>query len=164
MKFLALSLFVLFCLQSFGQKNTTPEVTFVFLNNNTKGSIKDVKVNMDMNWNELSKTKIVGVAEVKNLNTGNNTRDKHLQSESFFDALNFPTIKFVCNSLEKNESGYLAKGELTIKGVKKTIDLFVYKAKNSLVWSSTIDTADFGINVKKGEGKNKVKFKVILPI
>ncbi len=66
--------------------------------------------------------------------------------------------------MEKNESGYLAKGELTIKGVKKTIDLFVYKAKNSLVWSSTIDTADFGINVKKGEGKNKVEFKVILPI
>lgn len=164
MKFLVFALFLVFTFQSLSQKTTDPVVTFVFLNNQTEGSISGVKVNMDVNWNELSKTEIVGIAQVRNLTTGNNKRDKHLKSEDFFDAENFPTIRFVCNSMEKNGSGYLAIGTLTIKGVTKSIDLVVKTEKNTLVWTSTIDTEDFGIKVKKGDGKNKVDFRVVLTL
>ncbi len=163
MKFLLSALILLFTLQGYSQKNAEPKVTFVFLNNNTEGSISGVKVDMDVNWNELSKTAIVGVAQVKNLTTGNNKRDNHLKSEDFFNVSEFPMIKFVCRSMEKNGSGYLAKGKLTIKGVTKPIDLVVKTVKNTLVWTSTIDTADFGIKVKKGEGKNKVEIRVEVP-
>ena len=163
MKLILIAITVFFTLQSYGQNIVQPEVSFNFLYNQTKGTISDVEVRMDVDWSDLSKSEIVGVAKVKNLTTGNGKRDKHLKSEDFFNAEEFPTMEFVCRLMEKNGDRYYAKGDLTIKGVTKTVDFIVVINEDSLVWLATIDTTQFGIKVKKGEGKNKVDIRVEVP-
>lgn len=165
MKFLFIAIFISFNFVCFTQENSAkPEVTFNFLYNQTKGSISDVEIKMDVNWNDISKSEISGVAHVDKLTTENNMRDKHLKSEDFFHAEAFPTIKFVCRSMEKNGERYLAKGDLTIKETTQSVNFIVVRKGKSLVWMCTIDLSDFGINVKKGEGKNKVDVRVVVPL
>lgn len=56
--------------------------------------------------------------EVDSIDTNIPKRDKHLASEDFFDARNFPEIRFVSTGIEAGSEGmYLVTGILTIKGV-----------------------------------------------
>lgn len=57
------------------------------------------------------------------INTRNEGRDGHLQSADFFDAEQFPTITFKTTSVEVDGEDATVKGELTIKGVTKEIEL-----------------------------------------
>ena len=55
-------------------------------------------------------------AEVASVNTGQPQRDGHLQSPDFFDAAQFPQIKFASTRFEKvNGSKYILTGDLTIR-------------------------------------------------
>lgn len=51
------------------------------------------------------------------LNTQNDTRDKHLLSNDFFDADNFPRIVFQSTSVESEKDRLNISGNLTIKNV-----------------------------------------------
>jgi polyisoprenoid-binding protein YceI len=47
--------------------------------------------------------------------TGVDERDKHLRSEDFFDARNYPTIKFHSRDVTRDGNGLRISGELSIK-------------------------------------------------
>ncbi len=65
-------------------------------------------------------------ANVNTINTEDETRDKHLQGADFFDAEKYPTLTFKSKSfkLNKKKKGLIV-GDLTIRGVTKTITLTV---------------------------------------
>lgn len=90
---------------------------------------------------------ITFTADVNSINTDNEQRDGHLKSPEFFDAAKYPTITFKSISMKptKNKNEYELKGELTIKGVTKTITL---KAIGS------------GTTVKDPWGNTRYGFKV----
>lgn len=60
--------------------------------------------------------------EVKSVDTGINKRDRHLRSDDFFDASEYPLMSFVSKSvtLEK-DNVYTVSGTLTIKNVSKEV-------------------------------------------
>lgn len=63
-------------------------------------------------------------ADIDSISTGNEQRDGHLKSADFFNAQEFPSLHFESTSLEaKTEGIYALKGNLTIRGVKKPIEL-----------------------------------------
>jgi polyisoprenoid-binding protein YceI len=65
--------------------------------------------------------------DVDSVNTSQDARDQHLRGEDFFDAAQFPTITFKSTSFTKaggNEQ-YKLTGDLTIKGVTKSVTLDV---------------------------------------
>jgi polyisoprenoid-binding protein YceI len=65
-------------------------------------------------------------ANVNSINTNNEQRDGHLKSEDFFAAEKFPKLTFVSKSFTKeDEEEYKLVGDLTIRGVTKTVELAV---------------------------------------
>ena len=82
----------------------------------------DAKVVIDETTKEL-----IGVeADIKvaSLTTENSKRDGHLKSPDFFDATKFPSITFKSKEVKKlAENKYEMIGDLTIKGITKTITL-----------------------------------------
>jgi polyisoprenoid-binding protein YceI len=79
----------------------------------------------------------------------------HLKSDDFFGVEKFPTANFVITGVEKTGSTkYLVHGDITIKGITKSISfptqVAIYGDKASATASITIDRSEF--NVKYGSG------------
>ncbi|WP_063833232.1 YceI family protein [Aureispira sp. CCB-QB1] len=61
-------------------------------------------------------------ANVSSINTGNTSRDQHLNAEDFFYAEKHPKITFESTSFKKKGNGkYELKGKLTMRGVTKDV-------------------------------------------
>ena len=82
----------------------------------------DAKVEIDETTKEL-----IGVEaniKVASLTTENSKRDGHLKSPDFFDVAKFPSITFLSKEVKKiGMNKYEMIGDLTIKGITKTITL-----------------------------------------
>ena len=61
--------------------------------------------------------------QVESINTDNEKRDEHLKSAEFFDASKFATITFKSTSFKKSGKNYKVKGNLTLHGVTKPVEL-----------------------------------------
>lgn len=57
------------------------------------------------------------------IDTNDAGRDEHLRSTDFFDVAAFPTLTFVTTSVEPAGSRWLVRGDLTIRGVSKAVQL-----------------------------------------
>lgn len=65
-------------------------------------------------------------ADVNSIDTDNEDRDKHLRSDDFFAADQYPELKFVSKSMEKvGNKKYKLTGDLTIRGNTKEVVLDV---------------------------------------
>ena len=62
---------------------------------------------------------------VTSINTRNERRDGHLQSEDFFNAETWPSMQFVSSEVVagEGENEFIAKGELTIRDVTEPFEL-----------------------------------------
>ncbi|MTI19946.1 polyisoprenoid-binding protein [Fulvivirga sp. RKSG066] len=105
---------------------------------------------------EFEDAKITATIQVPSITTNNLERDKHLKDDDFFNAAEYPEIKFVSNSFkEKGNNMYTIKGDLTIKGVTKPITLNAEfggivsinnKQKAGFEARGTINRFDYGLS------------------
>jgi polyisoprenoid-binding protein YceI len=83
--------------------------------------------------------------DVDSVDTNQPHRDGHLKAPDFFDVAAFPHITFASTSFtKKSGSDYSLKGDLTIKGVTKPVELAV----------------EFGGLGKDGQGNIKAGFEI----
>lgn len=69
-------------------------------------------------------TEVEGQIDVTSINTNDTNRDNHLRSDDFFDTENFPYMHFKSTKVEHVKGdNYLLTGDLTIKGVTKSVTL-----------------------------------------
>jgi len=61
--------------------------------------------------------------EAASVNTRVENRDNHLRSPDFLDAANYPQITFKSKRIEKTADGYVAVGDLTIRGATREVPL-----------------------------------------
>jgi polyisoprenoid-binding protein YceI len=106
---------------------------------------------------DFSDAVITFSADVDSVNTNQLDRDGHLKSADFFDAQNHPKLTFKSSSLaKKSDSGYVLKGDITIRGTSKPIELAVeYGGTVQDPWGNTkagfeitgkLNRKDFGLN------------------
>jgi polyisoprenoid-binding protein YceI len=89
---------------------------------NVKGEFTKVKGTVTFDRENPGASKVEATIDVASLHTRDEQRDSHLKSPDFFDAANFPEIKFVSTSVEPDGNDeYLMKGDLTIRGVMHTV-------------------------------------------
>ena len=76
-------------------------------------------------WDEADPTKSSVDARivVASVDTGIPERDEDLRSAHFFEVEKFPEIGFHSTSIEKRPAGLVAKGELSMHGVTKSVEL-----------------------------------------
>jgi polyisoprenoid-binding protein YceI len=85
---------------------------------NVRGEFSKVTGTVAFDPANLAASGMTAEIDVNSLNTREPDRDKHLKSAEFFDAANYPTIKFQSKKVEADgPEGYIVTGDLTIRGV-----------------------------------------------
>lgn len=72
---------------------------------------------------DITKSKVNATINVASIDTRDENRDGHLKSADFFDVENYPTITFTSTEIVPDGSDYIIKGDLTIKGTTKGVEL-----------------------------------------
>jgi polyisoprenoid-binding protein YceI len=107
-----------------------------------EGRFKDVSATMTSKKEDFSDAVIEMTANVNSIDTDNETRDKDLKSENWFDANKYPTLTFKSTSFKKTgDKAYLLNGNITIHGVTKPITLNVTyngKAMNPMTKKNSV--------------------------
>lgn len=111
---------------------------------------------VDSASDDFSDAKVTFEADVTSISTKNEQRDQHLQAEDFFHAAQFPKITFVSTSVQKNGDDFKLVGDLTMRGVTKSVELDVeFNGVAKDPWGQTkagfevkgkINRKDFGIS------------------
>ena len=102
-----------------------------------RGKFKDVSGSADFDATTSKLQDINASINVASIDTDNEKRDGHLQSPDFFDAQKYPTLSFKSTKINREKDKYTVVGDLTIKGVTKSITL-----KGNLV--GTLKDKDMG--------------------
>lgn len=120
------------------------------------GSFLDFAGTIHLDQQEITSSSVAVTIEVASINTANEQRDTHLKSADFFDAEQYPQITFTSTSVTRRGSGYVATGDLTIKGTTHQVDLpFTINGPITDPWGAsrigveiepiTINRQDYGI-------------------
>jgi polyisoprenoid-binding protein YceI len=89
---------------------------------NVGGSFTGLQGRIQFDPADPAAATIEATVDVNSINTGIDLRDDHLRSDDYFDAKNFPKIRFVSTKVSGGRSGeYKVTGNLTIKDVTKEI-------------------------------------------
>jgi polyisoprenoid-binding protein YceI len=115
------------------------------------GGFDQLEVNASSDDENFSNGQVHLKAATASINTGSADRDNHLKSPDFFDAENHPFIEFKSTSFNAST----LRGDLTIKGVTKTVELAVdFGGVGKDPWGNTkagfsvqgkINRKDFGL-------------------
>ena len=85
------------------------------------GYFRDFTGTVNYDPKDVTKSSVEFKAQIASVDTGAEGRDKHLQREDFFDAAKFPEISFKSTKVEKKGNGLVLTGDLTMRGVTKSI-------------------------------------------
>lgn len=85
-----------------------------------KGKFTDFEAKVVAN-EDFSETSVTATAQAKSFESGDANRDAHVRSADFFDVENFPALTFKSTRLTPKGSNFELEGDLTIKGVTKTV-------------------------------------------
>ncbi len=120
---------------------------------------------------DLTDAKITFSINAKSVNTSNEARDEHLNSEDFFHTEKFDKITFESTSFSKGKDNvYELKGKMTMRGVTKTVSFKVMlggimtdpygNTRAGFSATAIIDRTDFGVNGAQGGVGNDVNITV----
>jgi len=137
-------------------------VSFNFVAEKVNGTVSGIDATISLNLSDLSSSTIQGTADVSTLSTGTKMRDKHLKSDDFFHAEQYPKMTFTSSSVEQKGEQYFAHGTLTIKGITKDVSFKMEMRDKVLIMTTTINAADYEVSPKKAD-KSQVDVTVKVP-
>lgn len=119
---------------------------------NVKGSFNKFNsevVTEDDNFNHAN---VLAQVDIASIFTNNEDRDNHLRSADFFDAEQFPEMKFESKDLVENNGDYQLLGDLTIKGITKPVAIDVeFGGVNQDPWGNTKAGFSFKTQINRKE-------------
>jgi len=93
---------------------------------NVRGEFSKVSGTVKFDPSNPAASSIAAEIDVNSINTREPDRDKHLKSADFFDAANYPTMKFQSKTVAADgPEGYKVTGDLTIRGTTREVVLNV---------------------------------------
>jgi polyisoprenoid-binding protein YceI len=117
--------------QQYLPQDKASQVNFIVTNLgfDVDGSLKNINGKIIFDENNLAASSFDVTVETGTINTGNNTRDKHLRGKDYFDAAAHPQIRITSTRIARSVTAgsYVLCANLTIKGVTKEVS-FPFKA------------------------------------
>jgi len=157
-----LSVFFTVKAQQYKPVDNKSEVKFTIKNFglNTSGTFNSLKGAISFNASDPAAASFNVTIDVNTINTGNDARDNHLRKDEYFDVEKFPVISFVSKNIQRDQDGYTVTGNLTIKGITKSIS-FPFTVQNQdsgLLFTGgfSIDRKDFGVGASSAVLGNTV--------
>lgn len=115
----------------------------------TDGTLTGLQGNIEIDPANSEPKAITLSVDANTIDTDNKMRDNHLRKAEYFDVAKFPRLTFIATSFSKTASGYLVKGNLTIKGTSKNIEVncTTTRENNGLLFkgSFSINRRDFKV-------------------
>lgn len=68
---------------------------------------------------------VTATVDLDSITTGQEQRDTHLRTAEFFEVEKYPTMTYRSTGLRPDDDGFVLDGELTLKGVTKSVPLTV---------------------------------------
>jgi len=103
-----------------------------FTSKDPSGIFKEFSGKILFDEADLKSSKFDLAVKVSSISTGNGMMNKKALSKEWFDATQFPDIKFISTKIEKSDKGYSIIGNLTIKGTTKLTKIpTVYKSNGN---------------------------------
>ena len=138
---------------------------------NVHGRFTDSSGSLIFDPNSASNSSIEIQVKTESIDTDNGKRDDDLRSSNFFDASNYPIIKFKSTSVKKVDSdNYEVTGNLALHGVTRKLKLSVLKTgEGKDPWGGyrigfetayVIKRSDFGMKHMLGGVGDKVRMTV----
>lgn len=106
-----------------GSYDVTNDYSIQFKTGKAEGSFKGLEGMVDFNKADLANSMIDVSVDVNTIQTGNEKKDDHALGKKWFDADKYPTMRFTSESILKSGTGYVAKGNLTVKDVTKNVEI-----------------------------------------
>lgn len=120
------------------------------------GKFTDFTATVESENDDFQDAYITFDAKTASVTTGNEHRDEHLRSVDFFDAEQFPSMRFESTAFKQiSGAEYVLNGNLTIRGVTHPVQLAVeYNGTHKDPWGNVkagfeltgkINRTDFGL-------------------
>ncbi len=126
-----------------------------------EGNIRFDPVNPDESRFEVS-------VDVSSINTGIELKNKHARSDKWFDAEKYPHISFVSKSVSRTDTGFVVRGELELKGIRKEIAIpFAFRSvvdRHLFYGKFKVNRGDFGIGKVSGKDSDSTAVEVSVPV
>jgi polyisoprenoid-binding protein YceI len=87
------------------------------------GGFKEFSGTILYDEKDITKSSVNVTIKTASINTQNERRDNDLRGDNFFNAATDSLITFVSKKIEQKGDGYIAIGDLTIRGVTKQVEL-----------------------------------------
>lgn len=124
---------------------------------NVKGSFDRYTATIDLDEQELTRSRVAVTIDTASINTAHQKRDEHLRSEDFFDVARYPTMTYVAKSITNTGDGHFkVTGDLTLRGATREVVLDVEgltqeirdpwgNLRRGATATATINRKDFGL-------------------
>ena len=121
------------------------------------GFFRDFTGEVSFDSTDVTKSSVNFKAMVTSVDTGVTGRDNHLRRADFFEVEKYPELTFKSTKVEKKGKGWMVTGDLTMKGVTKSVAIPFEIAgwlpggersgpKMGIVGEAMINRKDFGVN------------------
>lgn len=128
---------------------------------NVKGIFKDVEGAIEFDGKDASKASVSATIQMTSVDTGVESRDKHLMNADFFDVEKFPTMTFKSTKVEPaGDNKAKITGDLTLHGVTKSVTLDA--ELNGVMASKKGDKAGFTATTSVLRGDFGLKYNKVL--
>jgi len=107
------------------QNNELTKVTFKIKNFgiHVDGDFSEIKIETNFNTKNLQESYLNASIAVLSISTGNNSRDKHILKEDYFDESNHKNIILTSTKIAENVDGsFKMFADLTMKGITRKIE------------------------------------------
>ena len=138
-------------------------ISFNFIDDDVDGIFEELEFTGNFDISDLQNSSLSGTVVVKTIDTNNWLRSRHLRSRKYFNARDFPKIKFNSTSISGVAEGFQVSGSLQIKGIERTVIWNFTNDGKKLIGTTALNTHDFDISIHDRKDRNKVKVKIVLP-
>ena len=121
------------------------------------GFFRDFTGTVNYDATDITKSSVEFSAKATSIDTGVAGRDRHLRTADFFDVEKYPDLTFKSTNVEKKGKNYIITGDLTMRGITKTVTFPFQIAgflpadersggKMGVTAETTLNRRDFGVN------------------
>jgi len=133
------------------------------------GKFTGLKADIKFSPDDLKGSSVKASIDAKTVSTGISLRNSDLRNkEIWLNTDKYPTIRFESNKIEKKDKGYVAVGNLTLKGKTKPVEIpFTFTKKGdagTFKGKFTINRRDFDIGKQGGSVGKTVSIELNVPV
>ena len=133
------------------------------------GSFTGLEATINFDEKNLSTSSITASIDAKTVSTGISLRNSDLRNkEEWLNTDKYPRISFKSKKIEKNDKGFRAMGDMTIKGVTKPAEIpFTFTGKDAsglFQGQLTIKREDYNLGKPGGSVGDVITITLSVPV